>query len=94
MQVGQFEEGQAEGLRRIFGLRDSLLAPLLVGLDGGFREERAIEVRHSLCVLLDKLVELSKVKLGRDIRDAFVNLVECKYAEYELLCDSDALNET
>ena len=94
MQVGQFEEGQTEGLRRIFGLGGGLLASLLVSLDGGLWEERAIEVRHSARILLDKLVELAKVELSRDARDTFVDPVECKNAEYELLGDSDALDET
>ena len=94
LQVGQLEEGQTEGLRRIFGLRSSLLAPLLVGLEGGLREERAVKVRHSARVLLNKLVELLEVKLSRDTRDAFVDPVECKNAEYELLGDSNALDKT
>ena len=63
-------------------------------MEGGLREERAVEVRHSARVLLDKLVELAKVKLSRDARDAFVDPVECKNTEYELLSDSDALDES
>ena len=34
-----------------------------------------------------------QVKLGRDASDAFVDSVECKNAEYELLSDSDAFDE-
>ena len=59
-----------------------------------FGEKRAIEVRHSARILLDKLVQLEQVELSRDTRDAFLDPVECKNAEYELLGDSDALDES